>query len=217
MSTALLEYGDHPVAAAVARIHAELDELVDAGVWTMSPAVLAKTLPALTRARARVAELELRVAHHADRVGLGTEVGAADTTAWWANTANLTKGEAKRLAKLAKALDFAHEPVRDALAAGDLLVDQAQVIIDAVDALPDDLVDPELAARAEAHLIGLGRDHDAKALRTLGRRVLDVVAPEVGEEHERRILENEEADARTPLVEQGALATASRPTHRAMV
>ncbi|MGI9157526.1 MAG: DUF222 domain-containing protein, partial [Marmoricola sp.] len=160
----------------------------------MSPAVLATTLPALTRAKARVAELELRVAHHAQRVGLGTEVGAVDTTAWWADTSNLTKGEAKRLAKLAKALDFAHEPVRDALAAGDLLVDQAQVIIDA--ALPDDLVDPDVAARAEAHLIGLGRDHDAKALRTLGRRILDVVAPEVGEEHERRILENEEANAR---------------------
>ncbi|MGI9155767.1 MAG: HNH endonuclease signature motif containing protein, partial [Marmoricola sp.] len=148
MSTAQIEYGGHPVSAAAARMHAELDALVDAGVWTMSPATLAKTLPGLTRLRARVAELELRVAHHADRVGLGTRVGAADTIAWWANTANLTKGEAKRLARLAKALDFAHEPVRDALAAGDLLVDQAQVIIDAVDALPDDLVDPELAARA---------------------------------------------------------------------
>ncbi len=60
MSTAPAEYGDHPVAAAAARIHAELDELVDTAVWSMSPALLARTLPALTKAKARVAEVELR-------------------------------------------------------------------------------------------------------------------------------------------------------------
>ncbi len=51
------------------------------------------------------------------------------------------------------------------------------MIIDAVEALPADRVDPETIAEAEAQLIADARDHDAKALRVLGRRILDVVAP----------------------------------------
>ncbi|MEP6815594.1 MAG: DUF222 domain-containing protein [Marmoricola sp.] len=196
MSAAPLDYGEHRVSVALARMSAELDELVDVGVWSMSGAEVATTLPGWTKFRARVAEVELRVAHHADRLGMGSEVGAADTSAWWANTTRMTRAEARRSVRLAQALDSAHAPVRDAMAAGHLLVDQAQVIIDAVDALPSDLVDPEVAAAAEAHLIGLGADHDAKALRILGRRILDVIAPEIGEAHERRILEREEANAR---------------------
>ena len=75
-----------------------------------------------------------------------------------------------------------------------LLVDQAEVIIAAVQALPDD-VGPDLAARAQATLLGYAAVHDAKALRVLGKRILEVVAPEVGEAHEAKVLEREERDA----------------------
>ncbi len=196
MSSAAIEPADHPVSAALARIHGELDALVDVGVWTMSPRELATTLPGLARARGRLAELELRLVQHAERVGLGSEVGAADTTAWWANTTHQTKPEAHRRARLARALDCAHEPVRDAMATGDVLEDQAQVIVEAIDALPTDLVDPETITQAEAHLIGLAAEHDARALRVLGRRVLDVIAPQISEEHQRLQLEGEEEHAR---------------------
>ena len=50
-------------------------------------------------------------------------------------------------------------------------------------------------------------DHDAKGLRVLGRRILDVVAPEIGEAHEARLLEAEEQAARAAasftMVEDG--------------
>ena len=39
------------------------------------------------------------------------------------------------------------------------------------------------------------REHDAKALRVLGRRVFEVIAPELAEEFEGRALEREEAEA----------------------
>ncbi len=85
--------------------------------------------------------------------------------------------------------------MRVALADGRLLVDQAEVIIAAIDALPDDL-DPEiLRTRRSAGLIGYAAEHDAKALRILGKRILDVVAPEIGEAHEAKVLEREERDA----------------------
>jgi hypothetical protein len=81
------------------------------------------------------------------------------------------------------------------LAAGDLNLDQAEVIVRAVDALPSDLVTDEIRAEVEAHLIDHAAEYDAKALRVLGRRALDVIAPEIGEAHEDRVLGREEAQA----------------------
>lgn len=70
------------------------------------------------------------------------------------------------------------------------------MIVEAVDALPTDLVDTETVGRAEAFLLREARHHDAKALRVLGRRLLEVVAPEVADAEEARRLEAEEAAAR---------------------
>ena len=75
-----------------------------------------------------------------------------------------------------------------------MLVDQAEVIVTAVQALPTDL-DPQVAAEAQATLVGYAADYDARDLRILGRRILQVVAPEVGEAHEAKILEREEREA----------------------
>ncbi len=180
MATGFAERIGHPVTSAVARVRADLDSVADLGAWSLGSVGTAAALQELARARGQLAELELRLVHHADRVGLHSEVGAADTLAWWANTTRQTKPDAKRRLLLAASLDYDHEPVRDAMAEGRLAEDQAGIIVHAVDALP-----VELAA-----------DHDAKALRALGKRILSIVAPEVGEEHERRLLEREEESAR---------------------
>ena len=47
--------------------------------------------------------------------------------------------------------------------------------------------------RAVEHLLVLAKDHDAKQLKILGRRILDTVAPEVGEAAEAKALADEEA------------------------
>ena len=99
----------------------------------------ATTLTSLTRLEARVAELKLRVAAHADEAQVGEASGATSTANWWAHATNQTRPEAHRQMRLATALAYGHEPVRVALAAGDLLVEQARVIVDAVEALPADL------------------------------------------------------------------------------
>ncbi len=81
----------------------------------------------------------------------------------------------------------------------------ARVICEAIaglDDIPADLVDardldlPALKDRAEQHLLAEAGHHDAKALQILGRHLLDVIAPEVAEEHEGRLLEKEEERAR---------------------
>lgn len=51
-------------------------------------------------------------------------------------------------------------------------------------------------ARAEAHLVAEAAHIAPTELRVLGRRVLDIVAPQIGEQHEAEQLADEERDAR---------------------
>ena len=187
MATVFGEPEGHPIAVAVARIHAELDDLAEVTGWSLTGPDLAHTLTAVSALRNRVAELELRVAAQADRTDLGPDSGAADTGSHWAHQTRQTTRDAKRRLALAQALDRDHEPVRQAMAAGGVSEEQAAVIVKGVDALP---VVHRLAA--EAHLIGLASEHDPVALRRIAHRVLEVVAPEIAEEHERKALERQE-------------------------
>jgi hypothetical protein len=169
----------HRVARFVASTRTDLGDLAQVPVWSMTKTeTAATTLLELTRLRAQVVELELRVARHAAAVEVGLDEGAVSTASWWSHHAKLTRAGAHRLTRLAGRLADGHEPVRAALAAGGVLVDQAAVVVDAVDALPTDLVDQGVVADAERVLLAHAVDHDARALRVLGRRILDVVAPE---------------------------------------
>src|SRR5689334_22833498 len=125
MATVFGETEAHPIAAAVARIHTELDDLAEVSGWSLTGPELAATLTSLAVLRNRVAELELRVASQADRVELGAEAGATDTAAWWADTTCQTKPDTRRRMQLAHSLDIDHEPVRDAMAAGQVSEEQA--------------------------------------------------------------------------------------------
>ncbi|MEJ7831386.1 MAG: DUF222 domain-containing protein [Nocardioides sp.] len=184
----------HPISAAVARIEGELAGLVEQPAWSMGVEETRVTLVGLTRLAAQVAELELRVVAHADRVRVGDESGATSTANWWAHTTKMTRREAHQKVRLAHSLED-HEALRTDLANGVVLPEQAQVITEALDALPDDLVNEATLVLAEKTLLTCAGDHDAKALRVLGRRILDVVAPEIGEAHTARQLEQEERDA----------------------
>ncbi len=152
----------------------------------MSADESAATLAELTRLVARAQELELRVAEHAKTAGVGESSGATSTANYWAHTTHQTRTEAHRKMKLAEAL-ATRPALRAALAAGDVLVDQARVIAAAVDAVPGQFAD-----RAEQMLIGFAADHDAKALKILGMRILEYLDPEAAEAHEAAQLEEEE-------------------------
>ena len=186
----------HPIAAFAAQAGDLLDGVAGANAWTMTPTELREALPALTRLKARLEAVELEVLVEADRAQVGDETGASNAPAWWAHATGQTRPAALRALKLAAALDEGHEQVAAALGAGTVLVDQARVIIEAVDALPFDLVGPELVAEAETRLVDLAAHHDASDLQRLGRRVLEVLAPDLAEEHERRLLEAAERHAR---------------------
>ncbi|MEJ7833336.1 MAG: DUF222 domain-containing protein [Nocardioides sp.] len=184
----------HPISAAVARMQAEVGSVAEQPAWSLGAEETRATLCELTRLAAQVAELELRVVAHADRVRVGDESGATSTANWWAHTTKITRREAHHKVRLAHSLED-HEALRTDLANGMVLPEQAQVIAEALDALPGELVDAATLELAEKTLLTYAADHDAKGLRVLARRILDVVAPEIGETHTARQLEQEERDA----------------------
>jgi hypothetical protein len=191
--------GVHPLVRFVAALESQLDEVADAAAWTMTPTELEAVLPRLTRAAARLAEIELRVLGAADRNDVGDDVGATSTPHWWAVATGQPIPAARAAAVLAEQLESGHETTRTALAAGRVNLAQARVLLTAVAELPDDL-EPSLKADAEVHLVGLADLDgelrlDPRALRVAGRKILEVVAPEVAEAHEQRLLEAEEHQA----------------------
>jgi hypothetical protein len=194
--------------AALAGLDVALSALADLSWGGLSEADVTRALDAGTVAMARLTAQVARVAAEADRRHLGDASGARHTAVWWAARSRLTRGEAARLVRLGRSLDAPpHEPVAAALAAGVIHTDQASVIVRAVDDLPRDLADPTVRARARDLLLADALEYDARRLRILGRRILDTVAPAIGETHEQRVLEREEraaaAHARFVMVDDG--------------
>ena len=195
MTAAALE-PSHPVAAVVASVRDGLRSVAQTPVWSMTAAETGDALVEVTRLVAQVAQLQLRLLAHAGRVEVGAEVGATSPANWLAHQTRTTRPAVHRAARLAKRLDQAHPEVDSALADAQVTLDQAQVIIEAVDALPTDLVDAQTVGRATAFLLEQAAQHDATALRILGRRLLEVLDPEAADAEEARRLAAEEQDAR---------------------
>lgn len=185
---------DNPIAAALAQAKAAIAAVAHTPAWQMSAATTRDSLLELTRLTSMLEGLQIKVVAHAHRSGAADSVGATSTAAWWAHQTRMTAAEAHRRVKHAITVDERHQPVAATLSSGDLRPDQAQVVVRAIDALPDD-VDPVVRAQARAHLLAEAAHHDAKALWVLGKRVLDVIAPEVGEAQLAKQLDAEERAA----------------------
>jgi hypothetical protein len=124
---------------------------------------------------------------------IAQEHGLRDAAGWLAVETRTTQRAARRDLTLARSLS-AHTFVADALMSGALRTEQAKAIVDAVDALPA-TVEAETRDRARQTMLSLAAEHDARDLGQIGKRILDVVAPELGESQEAKVLAAEEARA----------------------
>ena len=187
----------HPVHRLAGRLLEVLDELGGASVLGMSPAEAGEATVELTLAVSRLTALELATLAHADRTDVAAGVDATSTAAWLRSRLPVTATAAAGAVRLAVALETdRHAPTAEALASGSVLPDQAAVVVAAVDALPTCLADEE-RRKAEEHLLGEARHHDARALAVLGRHLLEVIDPDLAEcELARRLEAEEEAAAR---------------------
>jgi len=185
----------HPVLAFAAAVEAGLDDVAGVDPVFMTTTDKATALVRLARLETRLTALRLRVQAVADDVA---EAHAArDTAAWLGHQLTADAAPCRADQHFADAVygpEAAWPGVGAALIAGDLTLAQARVLTRALDALPDS-VEPEVLGRAEAHLVEQAHDFTPRDLRVLGRRVLDVIAPEVAEAEEARQLADEQAHA----------------------
>ncbi len=142
--------GTHPLLACAAQMGAALKDVAGVEPMFMSAEEKRDALLELSRVAGQLAELRLRVLAAAEDVG--EESAARDAAAWLAHAARLDRGQARRDAKLAAALDRRWTRVAAALRDGIVNLEQAHEIVRALDALPDDIA-PEIRGQAEERLI----------------------------------------------------------------
>ena len=149
---------------------------------------LADTLTALAALRHQITELELRHAHHADRLDLGAEAGAADTGSLLGqhHPADQAGRETTPGARARPGPRPRAGPGRDGRRPGVRGAGGG-----------DRQGCRRAAGRAPPRRRGapdrLAAEHDPVALRRLAHQVLEVVAPEIAEEHELKALQRQEA------------------------
>ena len=190
-----LAHRQHPVHRFSGRLLEILDGLSGASVVGLSAEEAGEATVELTLALSRLTALKLATLARADRTDVAATTDATSTDAWLRSRLPLTAAATAREVRLARALDCDHHAATTAaLADGTLLPDQAAVIVEAVDALPSSLA-AEQRRTAEEHLVAEARQHDARALTILGRRLLEVVDPDLADAELARRLEAEEAAA----------------------
>src|SRR5918993_4236809 len=180
------------------RLDTVLDELAAIGPEFRTLAEKQEFLLGVARAKARLVAEELRVLAVSDDIA--EETGDRSTAAWLATQTRQAHGTVRRHAALAAALGSRWTRTADALGAGDLNLAQARVIVESLDALPDDLGD-DLTVKAEAYLVEQSAVFGPRELRHLGRGVLEHLAPEIAEEaeYQRLLAEETRAQAATRL------------------
>lgn len=199
MESAHDSHHQHPLLVAVAGIGDQLDKAATSDPTFLTTGDKATALRELSALVTRTQGLLLSVL--AASGDLAEETGARNAGEWYAAATRHDHRHSIGLDRLARSLDAAHPHLGAAVLDGRVNIDQAVVIDNALADLPAEGVTPDIRERAELHLIGLADDWAPIPLRRLARKVLDVIAPEVSEEAERRALELEErrADERTRL------------------
>ena len=187
----------HPVLAVGEQISSALARAASVPVWSMSPDEQLEVLRTFARISAQVDAVRLQVLAEAETSGATAAVGAGTAADWVAVETRQVRREARSDLRLAQRLP-SYPVLQAGFAAGEVGTAQARVIAAALDRLPASgelAVTAEQRGAAEQHLVGLAADHDARTLRVLGDKLLEVVAPEVAERFEGQVLEAQEARA----------------------
>jgi hypothetical protein len=188
----------HPLLAATAAIAATLDEVAEVDPLYLPTPDKARLLAELTTLSARITALRAEALAVADDLAAQTADRAPGT--WLATATRTDPREAIAHERLGRTLRERWPGVHEAARAGRITWQQAAIITDTLYDLPA-MMDGELVAKAEAHLITEAGQFGPTALRRLARRVLEVIAPDIADAHEHRLLLAEEhrADAATRL------------------
>ena len=163
---------------------------VGGGAWRLSDADVLVELGAARRGLAVAQARWLTVVAEAERREVTQREFGVPLASWLAAGASHTARSARMEVRLAGRL-AAHRPVAEALRSGEVSVEQAAVIVDGLGRLPDGL-DAGQVGEVAVQLVGFAGEFNAEGLRRLVNRAVEVVAPQVAEEHDRKALERAE-------------------------
>ena len=182
----------HPIIAAASDVRASLKAVAGTNPTFMAVDEKAAALRELVAAEAQLVELRLRILADAGDLAAGT--AARDAAGWLAQHTRTSYADARADLRLAAALDRDRPVLAAAMREGAASLAQARVIDRALRLLPAG-VDAATVALAEAHLVERATEFGPKELGRIGRRILDVVAPEIAEAAEAARLADLEAHA----------------------
>jgi hypothetical protein len=173
----------------------EIDGLldrVDTGDVCGGPAAAA-AMGDVDRVITRLQAVRLSLVAEADRSEVAAESGMTGTSAWLAASTRRDGGQAAREVRLATALDNELHATREALAAGEMSTEHAQVIATATAQLPEGLSLQE-RVEIETSLVTRARLVDPGTLRKTARRALSAAQRSQAEidAHEDQVLRTEE-------------------------
>jgi hypothetical protein len=186
--------GNGPVAV-LAEAVASLRDL-DATWWTnQSDDVLVDTVGLVAQLRAVAAAVEAGAVGEADARDLAKDkLHHASTAAWVTHVGGLRKSDGKRLVARAHALTGTLTTTKEALVAGRVSPEQADIIVDSLRHLPSG---EAVRARGEAVLVEQAESLDASDLARTGRYLVHVVDPDAEDRRLEAALAREERAAHT--------------------
>ncbi len=169
----------HPITSFSTRLHQVLDEVLAGSAAGLSGESAGDAAVLLAKAEARISALRLRLLDQAHRENMCTGQQAV-SEGWWADATSVEHRRSRRDFRLARDLSSDFHRTEAALSAGEVTAAQADVIVDAIRALPVS-VGPQGREKAELHLLEQAAEFNPKQLRLLGKHLIDVIDPDAAE------------------------------------
>ncbi|HRK47469.1 MAG TPA: DUF222 domain-containing protein, partial [Nocardioides sp.] len=132
-----MAHHDHPVTRAIAAARETFAAVAEVPLWPMDAGQAPTALEELLKHEAQQAELKSRLLAQLEALDVPKQSGATSTGNWLAVHTNLTRASAFRTARVAAGLER-YDKVREAMAQRRVHAEQVEVIVRALDDLPDD-------------------------------------------------------------------------------
>ena len=152
--------GSHPLVRVVGEAARGLAVAAEVPLWSLSAAELRDLVVSLSRLSSALSGVEATALAQADRSDVAGETASTSTATWLAQATRVTRSVAHGRVRLAKALDE-HPVTASVLGEGRVVVEQARVILDAVEEVED--IPAELAEKRGLDVATLGAGGRAAA------------------------------------------------------
>ena len=156
---------------------------------------LSESLAGLVALESQVAALKLSVLAEVDRRRVADATGDTDTAAWAAKLTGTTRGVMAGGIWLARLLQDKYDATRVAFAAGGINEAQVRVIVRAAEKLPGAVTEEQRREAEEALVDKAVQGMNARRLRQVARRMVEVISRDPADRHETDQLEDEEEAA----------------------